>query len=156
MAQQDLISVKIPEADLAEVKAAIAVLKAKLLPHLKVLTVQERSDIPKMGDKTVAFVRKALDYAQLYQNLVPTFLDLEAMETDVAAVGSLWLLSRDFISVSQAVEDSIMLSGSEAYQAALVFYASVKSAAKLGVPGAQAVYDDLSARFPGRGPAKKV
>ena len=38
MAQQDVISVHIPESELSEIKAAIATLQAKLLPHLKTLT----------------------------------------------------------------------------------------------------------------------
>jgi hypothetical protein len=42
-----------------------------------------------------------------------------------------------------------MLAGSEAYQAALVFYKSVKMAAAHDVPGAKAVYEELKTRFPG-------
>jgi hypothetical protein len=44
----------------------------------------------------------------------------------------------------------MMLAGSEAYIAALAYYNSVKQAAKMNVPGARAIYDDLSKRFPGR------
>jgi hypothetical protein len=42
-----------------------------------------------------------------------------------------------------------MTAASEAYQAALVFYKSVKIAAAQDVPGAKAVYDELKTRFPG-------
>jgi hypothetical protein len=35
------------------------------------------------------------------------------------------------------------------YQAALVFYKSVKMAAEQNVPGAKTVYEELKARFPG-------
>lgn len=42
-----------------------------------------------------------------------------------------------------------MTAGSEAYQAALVFYKSVKMAAAQDVPGAKAVYEELKTRFPG-------
>jgi len=59
MAQQDLISVDIPEADLAEIRGAIQTLRTKLSPHLKILTTAERVELPKMGDKTVSFVQKA-------------------------------------------------------------------------------------------------
>jgi hypothetical protein len=47
------------------------------------------------------------------------------------------------------VDDTTMLAGSEAYQAALVFYNSVKTAATHDVSGAKAVYDELKKRFPG-------
>jgi hypothetical protein len=42
-----------------------------------------------------------------------------------------------------------MTAGSEAYQAALVFYKSVKKAAAQDVPGAKTVYEELKTRFPG-------
>jgi hypothetical protein len=42
-----------------------------------------------------------------------------------------------------------MTSGSEAYQAALVFYNSVKMAARQDIPGAKAVYEELRKRFSG-------
>jgi hypothetical protein len=44
-----------------------------------------------------------------------------------------------------------MTAGSEAYQAALVFYKSVKMAAAQDIPGAKAVYEELKTRFPQTG-----
>ncbi len=155
MAQQDVISVHIPESELSEIKAAIATLQAKLLPHLKTLTSQERQELPKMGDKTVAFVTKALEYGKQNAALVPTFLDTTAFETDVTAVETLRSLTQGLNPVSDALNDSLILSGSEAYQGALVFYTSVKAAAKVKAANAQTIYDDLSNRFPG-GTVKKA
>ena len=40
-----------------------------------------------------------------------------------------------------------MMAGSEAYIASLSYYNSVKMAAKLNVPGAKPIYDDLKKRF---------
>jgi len=37
----------------------------------------------------------------------------------------------------------------KAYQAALIFYNSVKVAASQGISGAKAVYEELKKRFPG-------
>ena len=39
------------------------------------------------------------------------------------------------------------------YLADLSFYANVKQAARRGVVGADTIYNDLKARFPGRPPA---
>lgn len=156
MAQQNQIAVMIPEADLADIKAAIATLATKLMPHLKALSVQERSELPKMGDKTVAFVQKAFEYGQQNKDLVPSFLDLTALATDVKAVQGLRELAQGLNPITDALNDSMTLSGSEAYQGALVFYSNVKNAAKVKAPNAGTIYDDLSARFPGRGTTKKV
>lgn len=149
MPQQNLIEVKIPESDLAEIRTAMASLTKTLMPHLKTLTAQERQEVPKMGDRTVAFVQKALEYSKQYPELVPAYLDVQAMHLDLNAVGVLRELSRSLTSLTDAVTDSITLSGSEAYQGALVFYSNVKNAAKVKAHNAAAVYDDLSARFPG-------
>jgi hypothetical protein len=51
--------------------------------------------------------------------------------------------------LEEGVDDTEMIAGSEAYQAALVFYKSVKVAAAQDIPGAKAVYDELKTRFPG-------
>ncbi|MDR2408410.1 MAG: hypothetical protein LBE13_09920 [Bacteroidales bacterium] len=50
--------------------------------------------------------------------------------------------------MKEAVDDTEMTAGSEAYQAALVFYHSVKTAAAPAIPGAKAVYEELKTRFP--------
>jgi hypothetical protein len=49
-----------------------------------------------------------------------------------------------------------MTAGSEAYQAALVFYKSVKMAAAQDIPGAKAVYEELKTRFPQTGRPRSV
>lgn len=156
MSQQNLIAVSIPDADYAEVSAAIATLSAKLMPHLRALSSQDRSELPKMGDKTVAFVQKAYEYGKRHKDLVPGFLDLEQLEIDVRAVQKLRELAQGINPIADALNDSIVLSGSEAYQGALVFYGNVKNAAKAKAPNAITVYEDLSARFPGRGAANKA
>jgi hypothetical protein len=42
-----------------------------------------------------------------------------------------------------------MVAGSEAYQSSLIFYNSVKMAARQDIPGAKAIYEELKKRFPG-------
>ena len=53
------------------------------------------------------------------------------------------------------LDDTMLLCGSEAYISVLAFYTYLKGAAKMNVPGAKTVFDDLSARFPRRPAAKK-
>jgi len=156
MAQPDQISVNIPEADLTKIQSALSDLESLLHPYLRVLTHQERLELPKMGDKTVAFVQKALEYAQQNAELVPPYLDLEAFQIDVDAVETLHKVSRVLTPLAEALNDSIILSGSEAYQGGLVFYTAVKGAAKAKAPKAGSIYADLSARFPGRGAGKRA
>ena len=149
MAQKNLISVNIPEADLKDCKAAIAVLKTKLMPYLQTLTPTERQEMPKMGEKSTSFVQKGLEYSLKNPDLVPSFLDLAALQTDVDAVLTLRDLTQDLNPITEALNDSMTLAGSEAYQGVLVFYTNAKNAMKVKAPNAATIYNDLSARFPG-------
>ena len=63
------------------------------------------------------------------------------------AVDMLTKLFRPLDQLNSLLKDSIMLSGSEAYVAALAFYNSVKQASKMNITGAIDIYSDLSKRF---------
>ena len=56
-------------------------------------------------------------------------------------------LARPIEQLNRTLDDTIMLSGSEAYVAALAYYNSVKRAAKINVPGALTIHEDLKKRF---------
>ena len=155
MAQQNQVSFSVSDTDLADIKAAIRVLQTKLLPHLITLTAQERQELPKMGDKTVAFVQKSLEGAQKNKDITPAFLDVAALLADIQAVQVIRDLAQDLVPLTDALIDTMTLSGSEANQGGLVFYNAAKAAAKVKVPNAQAIYDDLSARFPGANPKRQ-
>jgi hypothetical protein len=156
MPQMNSIAVTIPEADLAEIRSAIGVLRTKLAPHLKSLSAQDRQELPKMGDKTLGFVTKAYEYGTRNTELAPGYLDFEALATDVKAVEVLREINQGLAPIEEALSDSLILSGSEAYQGALLFYGNVRAAAKAKTPGAWAIYDDLANRFPGTPQKKKL
>jgi hypothetical protein len=123
------------------------------LSHVLVinLTNEDRFNMLKMGDKTLAFVHKSLEYAQQNPNLTPKFLDLPEAQKDYKLSSDLYAIVQKVNTLLRAVEDVTMVAGSEAYAGALVFYQSVKGAAKSNEPGAQAIYDDLKKRVPGKG-----
>jgi len=149
---ENRVSITISNEAITAINAAIATIEQNL-PTLINLTAEDRKSLPKMGDKTLAFVNKTLEYGKQNPQVVPSFLDIGEFEKDVQAVIN---LNKVLIPLQQLVEkldDTTILAGSEAYSAALVFYNAVKGAAKAGVPGMKTVYDDLQARFPGRGKA---
>lgn len=156
MAQKNAISVKIPETDMAEIRNALGVLQEKLAPHLASLSAQDRMELPKMGDKTVAFVRKSYEYAVKHRELAPAFLDMDQLGIDLGAVDFFRDLAEVLTPISAAVDDSLTLSGSEAYQGALLIYGGIKAAAKARHPNAIAIYEELSTRFPGAPKKRKA
>jgi hypothetical protein len=103
----------------------------------------------KMGDKSLAFVEKAHDYAADNPTLSPSYLDMAAFDVDFADAHGLWSLLTLVKQLHEVLEDTVMAAGSEAFHAALAFYHNVQAVAKDDVPGAKAIFEDLKTRFPG-------
>jgi hypothetical protein len=139
----------IPQGVLTQAQTKINEAAALLAPYVVALTPAERHELPKMGEKTISFVEKAYDFAQQNPNLVPPYLDIAAFGVDFGDAHGLWTLVNSIRQLEENAGDTEMTAGSEAYQAALVFYKSVKMAAAQDIPGAKAVYEELKTRFPG-------
>lgn len=143
----DSISIQIPPEVLVQVLDLQSQINQLMAPYVIALTPDERHDLPKMAEKTVSFVSKALDYAESNPEFAPKYLDIKALQTDVKAVTDLTSVEQPVQNLFIQLNDTIMMSGSEAYIAALMYYNSVKAAARRNVPGAKAIYDDLKVRF---------
>ena len=52
----------IPAEVLAQIEAKSREIKDLIAPHIIALTASERRALPKMGDKSIAFVEKAYQY----------------------------------------------------------------------------------------------
>jgi len=152
---ENKVSITLNTEAITAITAAIGTIEQNL-PALINLSVEDRKSIPKMGDKTLAFVNKTLEYARQNPQVVPAFMDVAEFEKDVAAVTSLNKVLKPLQQLVEKLDDTTLLSGSEAYMAALVFYNAVKGASKAGVPGMKTLYDDLQTRFPGRGKSAVV
>lgn len=121
------------------------------LPFLINLTVNERKGGLKLGDKSLAFVNKALEYATAHPNLVPPYLNVSEFQKDHNLREQLLHILRELNTLVEAVDDTVMALGTEEFEQALIFYNSVKQAIKGNVPGTDAIYEDLASRFPGGG-----
>ena len=152
MSQSNQISAVLPNADLVAVLGAIDLIKSKL-PFLINLSKEDIQALPKMGDKTVSFVNKAIEYAATNPKITPNFLDVPELQKDMVLVTALNSISRQLLPLAESVESTLTLAGSEAYGGSLIFYRSSKDAAKNNVPGASAICEDLSTRFPGKAKA---
>ncbi|MDR1400541.1 MAG: hypothetical protein LBJ41_11515 [Treponema sp.] len=139
----------IPEAVLTQVYGQIEAVKTALKPYTLALTPQERRSLLKMGDRSLAFVEKAHDYAHDNPDLVPSYLDIDDFDKDFSDAHGLWRLHTEIHQLDEIVEDTIMVAGSEAYHEAIAVYHNVQAAAKQDIPGAKAVYEELKPHFPG-------
>jgi hypothetical protein len=145
----------VPRDVLTQAQAKMQEVQTLLAPYMLALTPSERHELPKMGEKTIGFVEKAYDFARQNPNLVPPYLDIDAFGADFNDAHDLWTLHNAAVQVEEGLSDTEMAAGSEAYQAALIFYKSVKMAASQDIPGAKAVYEELKTRFPQTGRTRR-
>ena len=148
--QQNLISGNITTAQINEAKTNITALKTTLDGILQNLLPEERLELAKMGDETLVFVGKCVDYASQNSNLVPSFIDVAEAKKDFDLASNLNELLQQLQPLCQSLEDTIMMAGSDSYQASLSFYGNVKLAAKNNVAGSTAIAQDLAQRFSGK------
>ena len=137
MSTENIVNVQISEEDKTTIEGAIATLEEKLMPYLIALTPDQRRNYPKVKDKTLPFVEKVSDYVDSSSEFVPGFMKVDEFKTDFAAYSMLIGMLRRLNQINTSLDDTILMSGSESYKAALGYYNSVKQAAKMNVPNAK-------------------
>jgi hypothetical protein len=145
--KENRISLSLSDADKTAINEAIQKLNTLLAPKLITLSKEDKKRLAKISDDAIPFVEKVAQYAASNPEFVPNFLDAGEFEKDFSAFKDLRGFGRLLTQISQNMDDTSTLAGSEADEFARMFYASVAQAAKLGAPGAQAIYDDLRPRF---------
>ena len=96
------------------------------LPFLVDLTIEDRQSLPKMGDKSRAFVGQAVTLAEQNDDFLPRSFDVAEMRQDVDLTDQLLPILSALAQLTELVEDTYTLAGSDAYSAALIIYNSAK------------------------------
>jgi hypothetical protein len=138
------ISATLAQSDRDAVLAAITTIKQKL-PFLMDLTTEERKALPKMGDKSRAFVSKALEVATQNPEFLPRSFDLEEMRKDVQLFEAMYPIVMAMTQLQELLDDTYTTVGSEAYSAALQVYNYAKASGQGA--GLETVVDELGQRF---------
>jgi hypothetical protein len=147
MSTQNQISIVIPPAVIDEVIQKLQDCKTALAPYLQGLTAEDRLSLFKMGNKTVATVQKTKSYMDTNPEFVPSYMNQVEFLKDETVVTQLSPIVNLAKQIAADVEDTVMLSGSEALQEALLYYGQVREASAKGVATAKPIYDDLKQRF---------
>jgi len=141
------VNSSVPEPVINEATQLLNNALTVLKPYLIALTSAERMTIPKMSDKTLPFVDKTLAYSSSSPQFVPPYMNLEALAADHKTYEQLIPLFRLVKQLSNGLDDTTMQAGAECYSNALNYYNSVKQAARMDVPGAKTIHEDLRKRF---------
>ncbi len=153
--QQNLISATLSDTVVADVTGLCRQIETLLAANLQNLEPRDRLVMAKMGDKTLAFVRKAVEYGQQNADYVPNYMNLTEAQSDLQLTTQLNSILKLLLPLCQSMQDTAMMAGSDAYMAGLCIYNHCKAAAANNVKGATTVAEDLSARFPGRSRKKR-
>ena len=123
------VSATLSDTDRQDVMSAIKTIRQKL-PFLIDLTPEERRSLPKMGDKSRAFVQQALEVAKQNPDMLPRSFDVDEMRKDVELFEAMQSIMTAFAQLQELLDDTFVAVGSEAYAAALAVYAYAKANGK--------------------------
>ncbi|MDX2096377.1 MAG: hypothetical protein SFW36_01255, partial [Leptolyngbyaceae cyanobacterium bins.59] len=101
------ISATMTQADRDAVMDAVATIKAKL-PFLVDLSPDDRKALPKMGDKSRAFVSKALEVATQNPDFLPRSFNLEELRKDVQLFEALYPLLLSMTQLQELLDDTCL------------------------------------------------
>jgi len=146
----NLIAAAIPPATLQKAVEAAQLIRQLLGPYLISLTPEERATMPKMGDKSLAFVTEAAEFGVSLKSLLPAYLSTDDLVVDAGVAKALLPLFQLLDALTLDVDSTRMEAGSEGYVNALLVYGGLQAAAAQNQPGAQAAVAQLSPRFEGQ------
>jgi hypothetical protein len=141
---QNLISLKLSDADWADIDAAIGVIETKL-GGLITLDAEQRRQLTKMGDRSEAFCRQTLVVLAQNPQVIPPSLDLPEAQDDLGALDALRHRTTRLHQLLGRAEDTEMALGSDVMTASLEGYALLKMMGKGS--SLEALRKEISARF---------
>ncbi|MDH4444290.1 MAG: hypothetical protein QE267_04085 [Akkermansiaceae bacterium] len=150
---QNRITAQLLEADRKAVLDAFTTILTKL-PFLVDLTPDDRRELPKMGDKSVAFVRKSVEMAQEGADYLPGAFDAAEFKSDMALYDALIPFLQKATKLQELLDDTLVLIGSDLYVAALDHYAAAKRSGDTG--GLDGLMGELGKRFTRRAPTAVI
>lgn len=131
-------------ADRDAILSALATIRAKL-PFLLALSLEESRSLARLGDKSRAFVEKAVDLAVRHPEILPGTFELDELKADLELFATLYPIMMQIAELHNLVGDTVAVAGNEAYTAARMVY----SYAKISGLSAELdpLIDDLSKRY---------
>ncbi|MBL8395347.1 MAG: hypothetical protein JNK99_11480 [Candidatus Accumulibacter sp.] len=122
---QNLVSLALSNDDLAALDAALATVEEKLAGLIE-LSVEQRRNLSKMGDKSEAFCRQALILLAENRQIIPPGLDLSEAEHDLRSLDQLRPRFTRLRRLAANADDTEMALGSDILDFALDGYAVAK------------------------------
>jgi len=123
------------------------------LPFLISYAPGDRKKVSTLGEAKLGFHGKCVPYMAQNPTLVPAYLDMTKFNNSVDLLNNLQAKRELLRTLCQSLDDTIATVSHFVYGDERAFYDNVGQAAKRGVNGAKAIYDDLTPEF-AQGPRK--
>jgi hypothetical protein len=117
------------------------------LPFLITLTPEQRKEEQGINVANKIFVEDAIANGKTVAPSFPPWLKVADIEKDLQVFTILDGLIPTFEGILQQMKDTRQVAGYEANQGSLSLYRILENMAKLGIPGAQAAFNNVKARF---------
>jgi hypothetical protein len=140
------LNATISAANVTAIKAKLAEV-SELMPFLIGLKPEEKQALPKINEANKIFVEDAITAIENNPEVLPVYIKVVDIKTDLTLFQQLDEIKGLVDQLFQKIEDTQTLAGSESYVSSLTAYRLFDSAANAGLPGMQAVYDNLKSRF---------
>ena len=144
---ENRISLSFTDNEKQQINQATVALAALLQPKLIALDTEDRKSLAKIGDKSIPFMQKVVQYVDSNPEFVPAYVDAEEFKKDFKAFLDLREIMRPIMQLVGNLEDTTVLCGADSYDGGRAYYKSVQQAAKMNVPNSKAIEDDLKPRF---------
>ena len=141
---QNIIDITFEDDSLTDIDGALDTLNARF-GGLVALDPVKRRRLHKMGDKSEAFCRLAVDVLTSNPQILPPTFDLAALKRDVAALDALRARTVLVMRLYQRMLDTEMALGSDIMSNSVYGYQLLKLAGKSG--GLDSLRKQLSVRF---------
>ncbi|GAA5077245.1 hypothetical protein [Lysobacter panacisoli] len=141
---QNLISLTISAEQWDAIDVCLGALETHLAP-LIAMPADQRRQLAKMGDKSEAFCRQAMDVLNANPGVIPPNFDLAALREDLKALDQLRPRLVRLARLHERATDTETALGSDIMSGALEGYALLKVAGK--GEGLEGLRKALSARF---------
>jgi hypothetical protein len=150
MALENLISISFTNEELQQADTHLAALKSLFEGKCITLTPEQRQEYGRLGNRNANWVNKVVDYNANQPRFSPDYLDKIELDKDFVAYQQLDPRFKQLVGIRDMMDDTLLILGFDLFQSAHMYYKHIRLLAQQNVPGAKAIYDDLSAQFPGR------
>jgi len=150
----NVISSEINPKSVKEILDMIKAIKAKM-PYLNDIDSSSQLLLPKLQEEQVPFVSKCLSHAKNVSAIAPSYIDIDEFEKALNSFNELKAVLHSLKTLTEMVENTIAVSGSDAYVAAVSIFNSVKKQANNNsIPQINSIHFDLTKSFESLGSAK--